>query len=113
MDDKLVDKTIPDEFLKIIKDFVRDITSTFPEYKTFVDKWWKNEDDPEKNKNSLNLYSVEDLFQNDFKNISDEEKLDEDNTVANKINMRVQFDSNKNTLILAPFSYLSDVFHHI
>ena len=53
MDDKLVDKTIPDEFLKIIKDFVRDITSTFPEYKTFVDKWWKNEDDPEKNKNSL------------------------------------------------------------
>ena len=53
MDDKLVDKTIPDEFLKIIKDFVRDITSTFPEYKIFVDKWWKNEDDSEKNKNSL------------------------------------------------------------
>ena len=53
MDDKLVDKTIPDEFLKIIKDFVRDITSTFPEYKIFVDKWWKNENEPEKNKNSL------------------------------------------------------------
>ena len=53
MDDKFIDKTIPDEFLKIIKDFVRDITSTFPEYKIFVDKWWKNEDDAEKNKNSL------------------------------------------------------------
>ena len=53
MDDNLVDKTIPDEFLKIIKDFLRDITSTFPEYKIFVDKWWKNENEPEKNKNSL------------------------------------------------------------
>jgi hypothetical protein len=53
MDDNVIDKTIPDEFLKIIKDFVRDIISTFPEYKIFVDKWWKHEDDVEKNKNSL------------------------------------------------------------
>lgn len=53
MDDNVIDKTIPDEFLKIIKDFVRDIISTFPEYKIFVDKWWKHEDDSEKNKNSL------------------------------------------------------------
>lgn len=53
MDNNVIDKAIPDEFSKIIKDFVRDITSTFPEYKTFVDKWWKNEDDVEKNKNSL------------------------------------------------------------
>lgn len=53
MDDKFIDKTIPDEFLKIIKDFVRDITNTFPEYKIFIDKWWKNGDDVEKNKNSL------------------------------------------------------------
>ena len=53
MDDNVIYKTIPDEFLKIIKDFVRDIISTFPEYKIFVDKWWKHEDDVEKNKNSL------------------------------------------------------------
>jgi hypothetical protein len=53
MEDIVVNKIIPDEFLKIIKDFVRDITITFPEYKIFIDKWWKYEDDVEKNKNSL------------------------------------------------------------
>ena len=37
IDDKFIDKTIPDEFLKIIKYFVRDITNTFPEYKIFID----------------------------------------------------------------------------
>lgn len=53
MDDNIVDNTIPQEFLKIITDFVRDITVTFPEYKIFIDKWWKYPDDIEKNKNSL------------------------------------------------------------
>lgn len=35
---------IPEEFAKVIKDFVRDLKTTFPEYETFISKWWK---DPE------------------------------------------------------------------
>jgi len=32
---------VPDEFSKIIKDFVNDINVTFPEYSVFINKWWK------------------------------------------------------------------------
>lgn len=42
---------VPDEFYKIIKDFTEDIVTTFPEYKSIIDKWWgtpSNIDDPEK-----------------------------------------------------------------
>jgi len=35
---------IPDEFPKIIKDFVADIKATFPEYQPFIAKWWKEKD---------------------------------------------------------------------
>jgi hypothetical protein len=31
---------IPEEFYKIIKDFVSDIVVTFPEYKPIINKWW-------------------------------------------------------------------------
>jgi|Laugresubdmm15sn_1035100.scaffolds.fasta_scaffold00062_20 hypothetical protein len=34
-------REIPDEFTKIIKDFVLDIVNTFPEYQPIIDKWWK------------------------------------------------------------------------
>ena len=34
-------KVIPEEFIKVLRDFVGDIRVTFPEYVTFVDKWWK------------------------------------------------------------------------
>jgi len=37
-------EVIPDEFKKVIKDFVRDIRNTFPEYEQFVQKWWKDAD---------------------------------------------------------------------
>jgi len=37
-------KSIPEEFTKVIKDFVGDLKTTFPEYETFISKWWK---DPE------------------------------------------------------------------
>ena len=36
---------ITDEFKKVIKDFVIDIQNTFPEYKLFINKWWKSVDD--------------------------------------------------------------------
>lgn len=34
-------KDIPEEFTKIMKDFVSDISTTFPEYQQIIDKWWK------------------------------------------------------------------------
>ena len=32
---------IPEEFIKVIKDFVFDIRNTFPEYDALINKWWK------------------------------------------------------------------------
>lgn len=37
-------KPVPDEFNKVIKDFIRDLKVTFPEYTPLLDKWWKNKD---------------------------------------------------------------------
>lgn len=42
---------VPDEFYKIIKDFTEDIQTTFPEYKSIINKWWgtpSDIDDPQK-----------------------------------------------------------------
>jgi len=36
--------TIPEEFNKVIKDFVYDIRNTFPEYDALINKWWKTPD---------------------------------------------------------------------
>jgi len=33
---------VPVEFTKVIKDFVNDIKSTFPEYAPIINKWWKD-----------------------------------------------------------------------
>ena len=33
---------VPDEFTKVIKDFVGDLKITFPEYDSLINKWWKN-----------------------------------------------------------------------
>jgi len=38
----MTEQEIPEEFRKVIKDFVRDIKITFPEYEPFVQKWWKD-----------------------------------------------------------------------
>ena len=35
-------KSIPEEFTKVIRDFVKDLKTTFPEYETFISKWWKD-----------------------------------------------------------------------
>jgi hypothetical protein len=40
---KAEENKIPEEFPKIIKDFVNDIKITFPEFKDLIDKWWKDE----------------------------------------------------------------------
>lgn len=37
--------SIPEEFLKVIKDFVKDMKTTFPEYETVIKSWWKTPED--------------------------------------------------------------------
>ena len=58
MSAKAEENKIPEEFPKIIKDFVGDIKTTFPEFKDLIEKWWKDdsffnyiEDTEERNKN--------------------------------------------------------------
>jgi len=41
MDNKTIE--IPEEFSRIVKDFITDIKGTFPEYMPFITKWWKDE----------------------------------------------------------------------
>jgi hypothetical protein len=43
MSAKAEENKIPEEFPKIIKDFVGDIKTTFPEFKDLIEKWWKDE----------------------------------------------------------------------
>lgn len=38
------ENSVPEEFIKVIRDFVGDLKVTFPEYNTFVDKWWKSKE---------------------------------------------------------------------
>ena len=35
---------IPEDFYKIIDDFVNDMITTFPEYEALIRKWWKVKD---------------------------------------------------------------------
>jgi hypothetical protein len=35
---------LPEDFYKIIDDFVTDMITTFPEYEALIRKWWKNKD---------------------------------------------------------------------
>jgi hypothetical protein len=38
-------KVIPHEFSKVIKDFIEDLKTTFPEYLPLINKWWKKSSD--------------------------------------------------------------------
>ena len=35
-------KKVPEEFTKVMKDFIVDLTTTFPEYLPLINKWWKH-----------------------------------------------------------------------
>jgi hypothetical protein len=37
-------ESVPEEFIKVIRDFVGDLRTTFPEYVPFIDKWWKSKE---------------------------------------------------------------------
>jgi len=41
----LEETTIPEEFKKVIHEFINDIIITFPEYKLLIQKWWKEDED--------------------------------------------------------------------
>jgi len=36
---------VPEEFLKVITDFVADLRNTFPEYDPLINKWWKKDEE--------------------------------------------------------------------
>jgi hypothetical protein len=36
--------SVPEEFIKVVRDFVGDLKTTFPEYVPFIDKWWKTKE---------------------------------------------------------------------
>jgi hypothetical protein len=51
------DLTPPDEFYKIINDFISDILTTFPEYSGIIAKWWNRpSDNIEENKQKETLF---------------------------------------------------------
>lgn len=63
--------TVPEEFSKVIKDFINDINVTFPEYGVFITRWWKpssffehikNEDERNKEINQSETNSLEFIF---------------------------------------------------
>jgi hypothetical protein len=65
-------KSIPEEFTKVIRDFVNDLRTTFPEYETFISKWWKdkahynyidNEDDKNQTYEKSVANSIKFLFE--------------------------------------------------
>lgn len=51
----------PEAFSNVIKDFISDICTTFPEYKPIISKWWTNSGDPKEIKyvfeHCLRIYS--------------------------------------------------------
>jgi hypothetical protein len=40
----MTSKPIPEEFTKVLTDFIRDLKTTFPEYEPFISKWWKDKE---------------------------------------------------------------------
>ena len=40
MSEETKTKSVPEEFFKVIRDFIGDLRFTFPEYETFISKWW-------------------------------------------------------------------------
>ena len=45
MSEKTVITEIPEEFKKVIGDFISDISNTFPEYLPIINRWWKTKED--------------------------------------------------------------------
>lgn len=77
------DNNIPEEFIKVTKDFINDLIVTFPEYKVFIDKWWDTSQTEQTNERIEGLFEFckkklpprffDILYQNDdiFKDVSE------------------------------------------
>ena len=53
----MTESSVPEEFVKVIRDFIGDLKVTFPEYTPFIEKWWKSKEhfnyiDDEEDRNS-------------------------------------------------------------
>lgn len=66
------EQKVPEEFTKVMKDFVSDIKNTFPEYGPLINKWWKdpstfdyidNEDDRNEAINNAEVVTMKFLYQ--------------------------------------------------
>lgn len=44
MSEKNDELQVPEEFIKVIRDFVGDLKVTFPEYNSFIQRWWKGKE---------------------------------------------------------------------
>ena len=44
MSEKNDELQVPEEFIKVIRDFVGDLKVTFPEYNLFIQRWWKGKE---------------------------------------------------------------------
>jgi hypothetical protein len=42
MTEEEIKTVVPEEFSKVLKDFIRDLIITFPEYEPLINKWWNN-----------------------------------------------------------------------
>ena len=72
------DISVPEEFVKILKDFVGDLRITFPEYNLLIDKWWKNKEH--------------------FSHIEDEDERDKAHQKSEKKSFAILFDFCKKKL---------------
>jgi len=44
MSEERESESIPEEFIKVLRDFVVDLKNTFPEYNPLISKWWKSKE---------------------------------------------------------------------
>ena len=85
---KSVDEiVVPEEFHKIINDFITDILITFPEYSGIVSRWWDKESDEDKRLNQCSIVFrhcvkifPERFFDILYKNVDIFKETSEDNT---------------------------------
>jgi hypothetical protein len=50
-------ENVSDEFKKVIKEFINDITNTFPEYKAIIFKWYKEENEQITDESSTYIFN--------------------------------------------------------
>jgi len=65
----ILQNNIPEDFSKIICDFVYDFLNTFPEYKNIISNWWILENKQDNHTNYENIHSFSRLCRNTSKNI--------------------------------------------